>query len=36
MGYQLANLDRKDESERRAVRKRAAALKAEMTAETYL
>ena len=36
MGFQLKNLDRKDESERRAIRKRAEALKSEMTAKTYL
>jgi deoxyribodipyrimidine photolyase-related protein len=36
MGFQLKNLDRKDESERRAIRKRAVALKSRMTARTYL
>jgi len=36
MGFQLKNLDRKSNSERRAIRDRAAKLKSEMTAETYL
>ena len=36
MGFQLKNLDRKDDSDRRAIRKRADALKSEMTAKTYL
>ena len=36
MGYQLANLDRKDEGERQEIGSRAAALKAAMTAEIYL
>ncbi len=36
IGFQLNNLDRKDNSERRAIRKQAEALKADMTANTYL
>ncbi len=36
MGFQLKNLDRKDDDDRRAIRKRAEMLKSEMTAETYL
>lgn len=36
MGFQFRNLDRKDDAERRDIRKRATALKDEMTAETYL
>jgi len=36
MGFQLNNLDRKDDGERRAIRKRAEALKSDMTARTYL
>ena len=36
MGFQLANLDRKDDGERRAIRERAKALKSDLTAETYL
>jgi deoxyribodipyrimidine photolyase-related protein len=36
MGYQLANLDRKNEGERRAIRRRAAALKSDFTTKTYL
>ena len=36
MGFQLKNLDRKDDSERRAIREQAKVLKSEMTSETYL
>jgi deoxyribodipyrimidine photolyase-related protein len=36
MGLQLRNLDRKDESDRRAIRRRADTLKSHMTARTYL
>ncbi len=36
MGYQLKNLDRKDDAERRAIRQRARALQSEMTHQTYL
>jgi deoxyribodipyrimidine photolyase-related protein len=36
MGFQLRNLDRKDERERRAIRTKADALKSEMTSRTYL
>jgi deoxyribodipyrimidine photolyase-related protein len=36
MGFQLKNLDRKDQAERRAIRRRADALKSELTAKTYL
>ena len=36
MGFQYKNLDRKDDGERRAIRKRADALKSELTAESYL
>lgn len=36
MGFQLKNLDRKDDAERRAIIQRAKALKARMTGETYL
>jgi deoxyribodipyrimidine photolyase-related protein len=36
MGYQLGNLDRKDDGERRAIRRRAAKLKSDLAAETYL
>lgn len=36
MGFQLKNLDRKDDAERRAIRDRAKTLKARMTEETYL
>ncbi len=35
MGFQLKNLDRKDDGERRAIRDRAKTLKARMTEETY-
>ena len=36
MGFQFKNLDRKDDSERRAIKKRADALKAYFTSRTYL
>ena len=36
MGFQLKNLDRKDDGELRAIRRRAETLKSELTAETYL
>jgi deoxyribodipyrimidine photolyase-related protein len=36
MGYQLNNLDRKDDGERRAIRNSADALKSVFTEETYL
>ena len=36
MGFQLKNLDRKDEGDLRAIRKQADTLKATMTAQTYL
>ncbi len=36
MGFQLKNLDRKNDAERRAIRRQAEALKSDLTAETYL
>ncbi len=36
MGYQIANLDRKDPEERREIRRRAERLKAECAADAYL
>ncbi|NNE84354.1 MAG: cryptochrome/photolyase family protein [Alphaproteobacteria bacterium] len=36
MGLQFNNLDRKDDSERRAIRNRADSLKSDLTADTYL
>jgi deoxyribodipyrimidine photolyase-related protein len=36
MGFQLKNLDRKDDSERRAIRDHANTLKSRMTKDTYL
>ena len=36
MGYQLANLDRKDDGERREIKRRADRLKRDCTARTYL
>ncbi len=36
MGFQYKNLDRKDPSERRAIKKRADALKVRFTSRTYL
>ncbi|NNG05110.1 MAG: cryptochrome/photolyase family protein [Inquilinus sp.] len=36
MGYQLANLDRKDAGERREIKRRADRLKRDCTAQTYL
>ena len=36
MGFQLKNLDRKDDGDRRAIRKRADTLKSDMTVRSYL
>ena len=36
MGFQFKNLDRKDDGDRRAIRKQAEALKTQMTSTTYL
>lgn len=36
MGFQLGSLDRKTAGDRRAIRKRADALKTELTQRTYL
>ena len=36
MGYQLKNLDRKDDAERREIRQRADALKSDLASDAYL
>jgi len=36
MGYQLKNLDRKDDAERREIRRQADALKSDLTSDAYL